>query len=156
MVKLSNTNWQKHKWRHPMTSSASSWLVVYLPCWEFIGKKVQWQLAWITDSRTISNMKSPPGQLQPEFLLPSIAPVQSFPGQFPPLKFPTGKFPLVKLSINNFLSEQLLKAVSSWVVLSLNFTLREASITNGDPCRGGIVSPLLPPWPFFTFFFNLV
>ena len=67
------------------------------------------------DNRLPDNFKHeiPPGQLQPEFLLPSIAPVQSFPGQFPPLKFPTGKFPLVKLSINNFLSEQLLKAVSS-------------------------------------------
>ena len=79
-----------------------------------------------------------------------------FPGQLPPRIILPGQLPLDNCSFSNSLPGHLMRSVSSWVVLSLNFTLREASITNGDPCRGGIVSPLLPPWPFFTFFFNLV
>ena len=79
-----------------------------------------------------------------------------FPGQLPPRIILPGQLPLDNCSFSNSQPGHLMRSVSSWVVLSLNFTLREASITNGDPCRGGIVSPLLPPWPFFTFFFNLV
>ena len=90
---------------------------------------------------TISPMKSPPGQLPPGLLPPrelalnnsalnnypqTIALHESPPGQLPPRFLPPEHLPL-----NNSPSGQLLKIVSSWIVLSLNFTLAKQVLQLG-------------------------
>ena len=82
-----------------------------------------------------------------DFNLPDNYPQVMPPWKTTPLTITFLEIPPRRLALNNLHSGQLLKTVSSWVVLSLNFTLIKRVLQLGI-----IVNPSLKLWPSSTFF----
>ena len=81
-----------------------------------------------------------------------ICPKAIVPQAFAPRTMTPELFPLDNYPLDNW---ELLKTVSTWVVLSPNFSLARQVLQLRALVQGGIVNPFLELWLFSTFIFYI-